>query len=209
MQCVTSNANGCRCLQVTLLQKLDHPYCHYLVGAKIEVDANGGPLLLTEICEEGSLFDLYAKKQMKFDPPTSWRIAKECALGLEHIHNLGFMHRDLKSLNVFMARGFSARVADFGMALEEEVLSSLPPCLPSSLPTSRPPAPFSHPSPCSQCCSVHAHAMLLLAASASQLALSHSVTQTNKQTHSLSILPRLHPPSPFRISLALSRRRRV
>mmetsp|Transcript_53909 Transcript_53909/g.109921 ORF Transcript_53909/g.109921 Transcript_53909/m.109921 type:complete len:705 (-) Transcript_53909:236-2350(-) len=109
--------------EVTLLQKLDHPSCHYLIGAKIEVDHIGGPLLLTEICEEGSLFDLYAKKQMKFDPPTSWRIAKECALGFEHIHSLGFMHRDIKSLNVFMAKGFSARVADFGMAVEEEVRS--------------------------------------------------------------------------------------
>lgn len=84
--------------KVNLLNKLDHPFCHYLVGSKIEVDANGGPLLLTEICEEGSLFDLYAKKQMKFDVKTAWRIAKECALGLEHIHSLGFMHRDLKSL---------------------------------------------------------------------------------------------------------------
>ncbi len=33
-----------------------------------------------------------------FDSPTAWRIAKECALGCEALHALGYMHRNINSL---------------------------------------------------------------------------------------------------------------
>lgn len=108
--------------EVDLFYKLDHPNCHYMVGVKLTADADG-PLLLTEVCDEGSLFDIYAKKQKKFDPETALRIAKECALGLEHLHSIGYMHRDVKSLNVFMAKGYVAKVADFGMATTKATCS--------------------------------------------------------------------------------------
>eukprot|EP00282_Hemiselmis_andersenii_P007834 CAMPEP_0114135026 /NCGR_PEP_ID=MMETSP0043_2-20121206/14484_1 /TAXON_ID=464988 /ORGANISM="Hemiselmis andersenii, Strain CCMP644" /LENGTH=698 /DNA_ID=CAMNT_0001228731 /DNA_START=32 /DNA_END=2128 /DNA_ORIENTATION=- len=108
--------------EVELFMKLDHPNCHYMLGAKLVADAEG-PLLLTEVCDEGSLFDLYAKKQKKFDPDTALRIAKECAMGLEHLHSIGYMHRDVKSLNVFMASGYVAKVADFGMATTKPTCS--------------------------------------------------------------------------------------
>mmetsp|Transcript_47753 Transcript_47753/g.113644 ORF Transcript_47753/g.113644 Transcript_47753/m.113644 type:complete len:722 (+) Transcript_47753:178-2343(+) len=105
--------------EVTVLTKMDHPNCHFLIGAKLLPDADGGPLLLTEICEEGSFFDLYAKKRLKFDAPTSYRIAHGCAAGMEHLHGIGYMHRDIKSLNIFMSTGLVPRVADFGMATSE------------------------------------------------------------------------------------------
>ena len=104
--------------EVRVLRKVDHPNCHFLIGAKLRPDAEGGPLLLTEICEEGSLFDIYAKKRMKFDPPTAYRIAHGCAAGLEHLHGIGYMHRDIKSLNIFMSKGLVPRVADLGMATD-------------------------------------------------------------------------------------------
>jgi serine/threonine protein kinase len=50
------------------------------------------------VCESGSLFDLYNKQGRKFDKPTAHRLAKECAVGYQFIHDLGFMHRDIKSL---------------------------------------------------------------------------------------------------------------
>jgi hypothetical protein len=83
--------------EVAFFEKLDHPNCHYLLGAKTTLD-NGGVITLTEVCEKGSFFDLYCTQKVVFDLPTSWRIAKECAQGYEYIHNLGYMHRDIKSL---------------------------------------------------------------------------------------------------------------
>lgn len=108
--------------EVQLFKKLDHPNCHYMLGVKMTADSDG-PLLLTEVCEEGSLFDLYAKKQKKFDQETALRIAKECAMGLGHLHSIGYMHRDVKSLNVFMAKGYVAKIADFGMATTKPTCS--------------------------------------------------------------------------------------
>jgi len=104
--------------EVNFFMKLDHPNCHYLLGAKTTLD-NGGIMLLTEICDHGSLFDFYSKHGKRFDMRTAWRLAKECAQGFDVIHDLGFMHRDIKSLNVFLSGDFVAKVADFGMCTNE------------------------------------------------------------------------------------------
>ena len=74
--------------EALLMKLLDHPNCHIIHGAKCTVQ-DGGPLILTEVCSEGSLFDLYAKRQVKFDLITGWRIALECSLGLQAVHDLG------------------------------------------------------------------------------------------------------------------------
>ena len=37
--------------------RLDHPYCHYLIGAKTTLE-NGGLMFLTEVCDGGSVFDV-------------------------------------------------------------------------------------------------------------------------------------------------------
>mmetsp|Transcript_29477 Transcript_29477/g.70910 ORF Transcript_29477/g.70910 Transcript_29477/m.70910 type:complete len:710 (-) Transcript_29477:333-2462(-) len=100
--------------EVNFFMLLDHPNCHYLLGAKTTID-NGGILLLTEICDNGSIYDFYGKFGKRFDLRTAWRIAKECALGFSVIHGLGYMHRDIKSLNVFLSAELVAKVADFGM----------------------------------------------------------------------------------------------
>jgi len=110
--------------EVDFFLKLDHLNCHYLLGANTSVD-RGEILLLTEVCDQGSIFDIYSKEQRTFDGVTALRIAKECAQGYEHIHELGFMHRDIKSLNVFMTRQLQAKVADFGMCTNKETANDL------------------------------------------------------------------------------------
>jgi len=100
--------------EVRFFMAIDHPNCHYLLGAKTSLD-HGGPMELTEVCDNGSLFDMYCQRGKRFDPPTAWRLGKECALGLEAIHGIGYMHRDIKSLNVFVTHDMVAKVADFGM----------------------------------------------------------------------------------------------
>jgi len=104
--------------EVNFFLKLDHPNCHYLLGAKTTLD-NGGIMLLTEICDKGSVYDFYGKAGKRFDMQTAWRLARECALGFDVIHDMGFMHRDIKSLNVFLSADLVAKVADFGMCTPE------------------------------------------------------------------------------------------
>ena len=49
--------------EINFFMKLDHPNCHYLLGAKTTLD-DGGIIVLTEVCDQGSLFDLYYTKQV-------------------------------------------------------------------------------------------------------------------------------------------------
>lgn len=44
------------------------------------------------------------------------RIASEIALGLEHLHRRGILHRDLKSANVMLNKAREAKLIDFGLS---------------------------------------------------------------------------------------------
>ena len=110
--------------EVAFFMQLDHPNCHYMLGSKTTLD-DGGIMLLTEVCDMGSIFDLYSKEGKVFDPATAWRLSRECALGFGHIHLMGYMHRDIKSLNVFLSANFVAKVADFGMCTNSPQASDM------------------------------------------------------------------------------------
>lgn len=105
--------------EVDLMRKLDHPHVHHLVGALV---TPSDICILTEICPHGSIFDYYTKKLMpvhcRFDDGSARRLALEVALALQVLHSASpsFMHRDLKSLNIFLDEGMVAKLADFGMA---------------------------------------------------------------------------------------------
>nr|CDS26558.1 cell division protein kinase 9 [Hymenolepis microstoma] len=43
-------------------------------------------------------------------------IIQQILVGLEHIHSLGFIHRDLKLQNVLIGRGGCVKIADFGLS---------------------------------------------------------------------------------------------
>lgn len=108
--------------EVEFFMKLDHPNCHYMLGSKTTLE-DGGIMLLTEVCEMGSIFDKYNKENVVFDLATALRLTRECALGFEHIHSMGYMHRDIKSLNVFLDKNYTAKVADFGMCTPQKTAS--------------------------------------------------------------------------------------
>ena len=47
-----------------------------------------------------------------------WKIFIHICLGLEHLHSLNFIHRDLKSLNIFLQEDYLAKIGDLGCAKE-------------------------------------------------------------------------------------------
>jgi len=83
----------------------------YVEHGKIE----GQLYLLMEYVEGDNLKDLYARH----DPVLLENVAQiiiDMSLGLEHIHESGFMHLDFKPENVLVTRNGSVRVADFDLA---------------------------------------------------------------------------------------------
>jgi len=83
----------------------------YIEHGKIK----GQPYLLMDYVEASNLKQLHAQQ----DPVLLDNIAQiliDMALGLEHMHDNGFMHLDYKPENVLVTRNASVRLVDFDLA---------------------------------------------------------------------------------------------
>ncbi|KAH6652790.1 hypothetical protein BKA67DRAFT_536510 [Truncatella angustata] len=72
----------------------------------------------TEYCEEGSLDVFLAQVGVKgkLDDFRIWKVMLELSQGLQHIHNAGFVHLDLKPSNILIDFEGTLKIGDFGMA---------------------------------------------------------------------------------------------
>ena len=71
---------------------------------------------LFEYCENGSLYENLHKKKTLPAISERLRLALEVAEGMEHLHDLNIIHRDLNSNNVVLTKDFGAKICDFGCA---------------------------------------------------------------------------------------------
>ncbi|PYH41867.1 tyrosine protein kinase SWE1 [Aspergillus saccharolyticus JOP 1030-1] len=79
---------------------------------------NGHLYIQTEFCEGGSLDVFLAQAGLKarLDDFRIWKILLELSMGLRHIHEMGFIHLDLKPANILITFEGVLKIADFGMA---------------------------------------------------------------------------------------------
>ena len=92
---------------------LDHP----CVVRILEVnESNGIHYIAMELVEGGSIADLVrAAGPMEY--PRACLLAADAAEGLEHAHQMGIVHRDVKPSNLVLTRSGRCKVTDFGLAL--------------------------------------------------------------------------------------------
>ena len=76
-----------------------------------------------EFCEKSTLRTAIDSELYK-DEDRVWRLFREIAEGLSHIHRRGMIHRDLKPVNIFLDRNDHVKIGDFGLATTN-ILSSL------------------------------------------------------------------------------------
>jgi hypothetical protein len=97
--------------EVSFMRTVRHANIVLFLGAG--VFENGVPFLVTEFMERGSL-----RVVLENSPDIAWpkklSFARDTALGMQHLHALGCIHRDLKSGNLLVTRTFGVKVADFG-----------------------------------------------------------------------------------------------
>lgn len=93
------------------LANLDHPG---LVGLRGSGRTDGRPFVVTDLVEGPSLAQRIASGPLPADDVQ--RIGHGLAAALAHVHDGGFVHRDVKPANILLASGRDARLADFGIA---------------------------------------------------------------------------------------------
>jgi len=109
---VTKNQVGHLVAERDLMAAADNPWLVKLYYAFQDLTYL---YLVMEYCGGGDLMGLLIKKDILSDNDARFYIS-ELAAAIDHVHELGFVHRDLKPDNVLIAVDGHIRLSDFGLA---------------------------------------------------------------------------------------------
>uniref|UniRef100_A0AC35TNJ1 Non-specific serine/threonine protein kinase n=1 Tax=Rhabditophanes sp. KR3021 TaxID=114890 RepID=A0AC35TNJ1_9BILA len=73
-------------------------------------------IIQMEYCPNSTLRALIDSGNLSTNVNEIWRIFREIADGLSYLHNQGFIHRDIKPMNIFLSSGNKIKIGDFGLA---------------------------------------------------------------------------------------------
>ena len=109
--------------EIRIQAMMHHKYVIGLIGYT-EV----APLcIVSEFVPNGSLFNALHSKDspIKLTPTDLSIIAMAVAVGMDYIHSLHVIHRDLKSMNILLDKRNQPKIADFGISLFYEQVGKL------------------------------------------------------------------------------------
>ncbi len=94
------------------LAHFKHPYINEVYGF---LEDNGTAYIVLEYIEGKTLWQLL-KREGRLDEDPLRRLLEELLSGLEEVHQAGFVHRDIKPLNIMLRENGDAVLLDFGAA---------------------------------------------------------------------------------------------
>lgn len=98
--------------EVRMAAKLHHPN---IVAAHDAEEFDGLHFLVMEYVEGISLDRFAAKQKGPIPYPLACHIIRQAAVGLQHAHKHGLVHRDIKPQNIMLTRRGHVKVLDFGL----------------------------------------------------------------------------------------------
>ncbi|XAR71133.1 Non-specific serine/threonine protein kinase [Bertholletia excelsa] len=111
---LTRNKVHRACTEREIISLLDHPFLPTLYTS---FQTSTHVCLITDFCPGGELFALLDKQPMKMLKEESARFyAAEVVIGLEYLHCLGIIYRDLKPENVLLQKDGHIILADFDLS---------------------------------------------------------------------------------------------
>jgi len=115
-QCLINDARDKETLRGELrcLRRFSHPRLVSFLGC---CSQGTNFFILMEFMSGGSLHELLFKKQCKLEFPEQARMSGEVCQGLSYLHNLGVVHRDLKTMNIVLDDLWRCKICDFGLTL--------------------------------------------------------------------------------------------
>ena len=102
--------------EARILKKLD---CKYIVKYYDSYEENNTLNIVMEYCQNGDLSSFIndCKKKNKILPENQiWQFFIEMSLGLSYMHYHKILHRDLKTLNIFLTKNLDVKIGDLGVA---------------------------------------------------------------------------------------------
>ncbi|CAE7745572.1 Nek1, partial [Symbiodinium pilosum] len=101
--------------EVNLLRRVSHG-CDYIVqylGSFVEGEALH---ILMEYCERGDLGQFLKLRDHNLEERAIWKYLLQIGLGLKWLHQNRILHRDIKTMNVFLKTDDNVRLGDLGVA---------------------------------------------------------------------------------------------
>jgi serine/threonine protein kinase len=101
--------------EIVMQSILRHPNIALLMGMMPKIPQI---VIVFEYVSQGSLFNLlhHKKSVVQLSIEVRLRIARESALVFQYMHQLGIVHRDIKSHNILIDDNLNVKVCDFGLA---------------------------------------------------------------------------------------------
>jgi len=100
--------------EATILSSINSPYIVKYYDSFTEKNQIN---ILMEYCENGDL-GLHMKRQMGRMLPEAkiWKFFLEMCLGLQYLHANKILHRDIKTINMFLTKDDKIKIGDLGVA---------------------------------------------------------------------------------------------
>ena len=102
--------------EAKILKQLD---CKYIVKYYDSFEENNTLNIVMEYCQNGDLSTYINENKTKntiLPEIQIWKFFIEMSLGLAYIHYRKILHRDLKTLNIFLTKDLDVKIGDLGVA---------------------------------------------------------------------------------------------
>ena len=98
--------------EIEIMAEIDS---HFVVGYYDSFVTEQTICIVMQYCQSGDLFNAIKRQKGKlFANNFIWKVFIHICLGIHYIHARNVIHRDIKSLNVFLTKDNSAKIGDFG-----------------------------------------------------------------------------------------------